>query len=131
MLIAKPRLQRGEVDSLGEEPSLLAQVAERVVGEGLERLGDAPALLRDRTGELVGRERAPGGNAVAVPKDARAADREQVALGDLVEDRRPGGIDQANARPDEQERSGIRKTSALRRRHVDDDAHARLEQLLG
>src|ERR1044072_2010013 len=115
MLVAKPGLQRGEVDPLGKKPSFLAQVAKRVVGECLERLGDAPALFGDRTRALVGRQRAASGDAVAVPKDACAADREQIAFGDLVEDRRTGCVDQTNARTDEQQWAGIRKAPALRR----------------
>src|SRR5262249_4851559 len=116
MAVAKTRLQRRGVDPPGEEPPLLAQVAKRVVGEGFERLRDAPALFRDRTRELVCRERAARGDAVAVPKDARPTDCEEVALGDVVEDRRARRIDQADASANEQERAGIRKAPALRGR---------------
>ena len=42
--VAEPRPQRRKVDPLREEPALLAQVAHRVVGERLQRLGH-PALL--------------------------------------------------------------------------------------
>ena len=48
--VAKPRLEGWEADPLGEQPPLLPEVAHRVLGEGLERLGHSAALLAERVG---------------------------------------------------------------------------------
>ena len=58
--VAEPRLERRELDALGEQAALVAEVAHRVVGELLEGLGHPAALLRQRACELFGAERLPG-----------------------------------------------------------------------
>ncbi len=86
--VAKPRLDRREVDPLGEDPPLLAEIAHRVLGKRLERFGHAPALLGERVGELLRLEDLPRGHAIAVPEDACAADGHELAVGDRVEELR-------------------------------------------
>ena len=95
--VAEARLERGEVDPLREQLALVAQVAERVVGELLQRLGDASLLLEQRAGELVLLERPPGREAGAVPEEARAADGQPLAVGELVEET-PGRRRRSGAR---------------------------------
>ncbi len=53
--VAEPRLQRRELDPVGEQLALVAEVAQRVVGERLERLGDAPLLVGERRDERSAR----------------------------------------------------------------------------
>ena len=129
--VAEARLERREVDPLGQQPPLLAQVAQRVVGELLQRLGDAALLLGERAGELVLLERAAGREAGAVPEEARAANGQLLAVRELVEEVGVVDVDQADAAADEQQRPRVRIAARLRRRDVDDDADARLDELLG
>ena len=131
MPVAEARLERGEVDPLREQLALVAEVAERVVGELLQRLGDAPLLLQQRAGELVLLERPPGREARAVPEEARAADGQPLAVRELVEELRVVDVDQADAAAHELERARVRVAARLRGRDVDDDAHAGLDELLG
>ena len=78
--VAEARRERREVDALGEQASLVAQVAHRVLGECFERFGHA-ALLRDQHAvELAGLEDAARREARAVAKDAAASNRELLAV---------------------------------------------------
>ena len=52
MPVAEARLQRRELDPLGEQLPFLAQVAHRVLGERLERFGDTTSLFGERPFEL-------------------------------------------------------------------------------
>ena len=49
---------------------------------------------------------------------------------DVLEEIGCGDVDQPDARTDERERAGVRKTTRLRGCHVDDDTHAGLDELL-
>ena len=123
--------ERWKVDALRQQAPLVAQVAERVLGEDLERPGHARALLRERRLELTRLERPARREAGAVAEDARAAHGDVLAVSDLVEERCAGGVDQPHASADEQQRPRVREAAALRVRHVDDHADARVQQLLG
>ena len=111
MTVAKAGLQRRKLDPVGEQLALVAEMAQRVVGERLERLGD-PALLvgeRDRErrlGELDARLRA----ACRCARASRPATVTRLAVGELVEEVRPGSVDETDAGPDELERPGVRET---------------------
>ena len=59
------------------------------------------------------------------------AQRQRLALRDLVEEIGARNIDEADARPDELERPGIRKPAGGRARDVDDGPDARVRELLG
>src|SRR6185369_6137795 len=76
----EPRLQRRELDALRQEPALLAEVLERVLGEHLERVGDAGPLLCERGLEPASVERPAGGETGSVAEDARAADRHRLPV---------------------------------------------------
>ena len=94
--VSEAGLQRREVDPLGEQPALLAQVAHRVVGELLERLRHTALLRCERTDELALLECPAGGDTRPVPEEAPAANGEPLAVRDLVEElaarrRRSGG----------------------------------------
>ena len=108
-----------------------SQVLQRVLRELRERLGHAAPLLGQRALELALLERAAAREAGPVAEDAGAAHGQLLALGDLVEELRARGVDQRDAAADEQQRPGVRKAARERLRHVDDDADAGLEQLLG
>ena len=83
--------QRRELDALREQPALVAEVPHRVLGERLERLRDARLLLVERLVELAARRARGRPRAhVAVPVDVRAADRDVLAVGDVVEEVAPG-----------------------------------------
>ena len=129
--IAEAGAERREVDPLGQQPALLAEIPQRVVREVLQSLGDAALLLGQRSGQLVLVERAARGEARAVPEEARAADGQPLTVRDLLEELAVGDVDQAHAAADEEQRPGVRIAARLRRRDVDDDAHARLDELLG
>ncbi len=131
MPVAEARLERGEVDPLREQLPLLAQVAERVVRELLQRLGDAALLLEQRAGQVMLLERTSRRNARAVAKEARAANGQPLAVGELVEQIRVVDVDQAHASANELERPRVRIAPRLRGRDVDDDADAGLDELLG
>ena len=129
--VAEAGLERGKVDPLGEQPSLFAEVAHRVVGKGLERLRDATPLLREARGEVVRALDLARGQARAVAEEIRAPDGEHLPVVHVVEQLRAGGIDQADAAAHEQQGTGVGEATALRVRDVHHHAHARLEQLLG
>jgi hypothetical protein len=100
--VSEARLEGREVDALGEEPTLLAQVAHGVIGERLECLRHAAALLGEGGREVRCLPHPPGDETVAVPEDARAPHREQVAVAHRVEELRPGRVDQADASANEE-----------------------------
>ena len=129
--VAEARAQRRELDGAGEHAALLAQVAHRVLGELLERLRHAAALLGERARELVDAQRAPGRDAVAVPEDAAAADGDEVAFAGPRR-RAPCPTTSISSTPPRTSSSGpgFGKRPRLRRRAVDDDARAGVEQLL-
>ena len=129
--VAEARLERREVDPFGEQLPFLAQIAERVVGELLQRLGDAALLLEQRSGELALLERTPRRHAGAVAEEAGAAHGQPLAVGELVEEARVVDVDQAHTAANELERAGVGVAPRLRGRDVDDDSHARLDELLG
>jgi hypothetical protein len=129
--IAESRRQRRKVDSLGEHLSFLAQVAHRVLGEGLERLGDAAALVAERPFQLALLEDAAGRQARAVAVEPGPADRDQLTLVEVVEEIGARRVDQPHASAHEREWPRVREASGLRRSHVHDDADARLDELLG
>ena len=110
--VAEARLERREVDALREQAPLVAQVAHRVLGERLERLGHA-ALLRDqRAVELACLQHAPRREARAVAEDAAAAHGELLAVATPVEQLGAGRVDQPDAAADERERAGVREAAA-------------------
>src|SRR5690348_10481055 len=84
-----------------------------------------------RSRELGLAQRAPGREARAVAEEARAADGDPLAVRDVVEERGPGRVDQPHAAADEQQRPRVRVAAGLRVGDVDDDADARLDELLG
>jgi hypothetical protein len=129
--LPEARLQRREGDPLGQEPSLLAQIAEGVLGELLQRLGHPRPLLGQRDLELVRLKRAPRHQTRPVLEDARPADGYVIAVGKLVEELCLRGIDQPHPASHEQQRSRIREATSLGAGHVDHDADARIEQFLG
>ena len=129
--VAEAGAELREVDPLGQQPPFLAEVPQRVVGEVLQRLGDAALLLGERIGQLVLAERAAGREAGAVPEQARSPHGQLLAVRELVEELRAGDVDQAHAAADEEQRPRVRVAARLRRGDVDDDAHARLDELLG
>jgi hypothetical protein len=129
--VAKTRCELGELDAFSEQLSFLSQIPHRVLGERLERFGDPAALFGERVLELVLREHAARGKARAVAIEPRAPDCHQLALVNLVEQICTRSLDQAHAAAHEGERAGIRKAARVRRADVDDNAHARLDKLLG
>ena len=131
LALAEARLQRRELDALGEQAPFLAQVLQRVLGEDLQGIGNPRLLLGERRREPVRLERSAVGEARPVAEEARAADGHGVSVAELVEERRAGRVDQADAAAHEQERARVREAAGLRLGHVHDDADARLEQLLG
>ena len=129
--VAEARLERRKVDSLGEQLPLVAEVAERVVGELLQRLRHSSLLVAERACELVLLERSAGGDTGPVPEEAGAANREALAVRELLEQIGVLDVDQADAAAHELQRAGVRVAAGLRRGDVDDDAHTGLDQLLG
>ena len=129
MPVAEARLERRKLDPFGQELSLFAQVAHRVVGERLERLGDAAALLGQRPFKLSGIEDAARSETGAVPVEAGTAHGEHLALVHRLEEIGAGSVDQAHTSADECERAGVRKAAGLRLCDVDDNADAGLDQL--
>ena len=101
MTVAEARLERRELDPLGEQPALLSQVTHRVLGERLERLGHPSQLVVQRTLELGLAQHAARGEAGAVAEEAGAPDRERLALRDFLEQGRPGRVDHPHAAPHE------------------------------
>ena len=72
--LAEACLEGRELDAFGEQASLVAQVAQGVLGKAFERLRHPALLLVERLRELLGLERPAVGQAGAVAEDARAAD---------------------------------------------------------
>src|SRR5207248_5648184 len=111
--------------------SLLPQVPHRVVREGLERLGHATALLAEGGSQAVLVQNPALGEARPVAVERAPADRERLAVVDLVEQVCARGVDQLHAAADKEQRAGIRELPALRGLNVDHDPNAGLNQLLG
>ncbi len=99
--VAEPRLERRELDALGEEAALVAEVAHRVVGELLEGLGHPAALLRQRACELFGAERLPGSQLRPVREEQRPAHGQPVSVAHLVEQVGARRVDQPDAAANE------------------------------
>ena len=112
-------------------PGLLAEVDQRVLGEGRERVGDAALLLVERRLERRLVELGPLGEQGSVSPDLATVDPEVIAVGDLLEELCAGRVDQPHARADELERAGVREASRGRGCDVDDDADAARGELLG
>jgi hypothetical protein len=92
---------------------------------------DTALLLAQGAGELVLLQRSPRRQAGAVPEEARTTHGQPLAVRELVEEIRVVDVDQAHAAADELQRPRIRVAPRLRGGDVDDDAHARLDELLG
>src|SRR4029077_21038545 len=116
--VAEAGLQWGKVDPLREPPTLLPQVAHRVVRELLQRLGHAALLCCQRTDELALLERPPGRHTRSVPEEAPAANGEPFTVRDLFEELAARDVDQADAPADKEERARVRIAAGVRRRHV-------------
>ena len=129
--VAEARPERREVDALDQQAALRPQVLQGVLCELRQRLGDPPALLGQGALELAFLPCPAPGEARPVPEDAGAAHGQLLTLGDIVEQLRARDVDQRHAAADEQQRPDVRKAPGERLRHVDDDADAGLEQLLG
>ena len=114
MPLAKPRLHWGEVEALGKQATLLPQVLQGVLGEDLERLGHPAPLIGERLRQLFRLERAAPRHAGAVAEEACAADAQQLAVRDRVEERCAGSVDQPDSATDEGEGARVRETAALR-----------------
>src|SRR5207237_6673549 len=110
MAVAEARLELRELDPLSQQLPLLPQIAHRVLGERLERLGHAASLVRERPLERVGVLDAAGCKTGAVAIEAGTAHRRELALAHGLEQIGAGRVDQAHARPDERERAGVRKS---------------------
>ncbi len=93
----------------------VAKVAQRVVGEGLERLGDTALLLGDDRGELVVEPLVAERDPDAVTPDHAVLDQDLLAVDELVEQRRPRRVDEPDAGPHELERAGVREPPGHRR----------------
>ena len=111
--IPEPRPERREIDAFREDPPLLAEVEERVLEERLQRLRHAAPLLGERELELVHLDRPPGRDPLPVAEERRAADRDEVAFRQLLEQRRPRHLDQPHTASHEEQRSGIREAAGL------------------
>jgi hypothetical protein len=122
--VTEPRLQRRELDPLGEELPFLAEVAHRVLGERLERLRYAAALFGELPFELRLLEHASRRKARSVAVEAGAAHGEKLPLVHVLEETVRRDVDQANAPAHEGERTRVRKASGLRRSNVHHDANA-------
>ena len=81
--------------------------------------------------EFLGGERVAVRETRAVSEEARAPHRDVLTVADVVEERRARCVDQADSAAHEKQWAGIRIAATLRARDVDDDAYARLEELLG
>ena len=69
--------------------------------------------------------------AFAVPEDGATAHGDPLPLGELLEQRRPRSVDEPDPAPEERQWPAVRVLAARRRRDVDNDSHARLDELLG
>src|SRR5205807_2354724 len=96
-----------------------------------ERLGDAASLLGEHALELGCAEHPARGEASPVAVEPGTPDRDQLALVHLLEEVGAGRVDQPDATAHERQRPRIREAARLRLADVDDDADARLHQLLG
>ena len=90
-----------------------------------------PCCALEARRQLRRRERAALRQPIAVAEDAAPANGDELAVGDALEEVGTGRVDQVDAGPHELEGPGVRETPAERRCDVDDDAYARLGELLG
>ena len=130
--IAELRRQRRKVDAVGEELALVPEVAQRVVGERLERLGDAALLVGERPHERALGELDALGELGSVAPQAAGPHGHRLAVDDLVE--QIGArcrVDEADARAHQLERARVREAAGARGRDVDDGPHAGFDELLG
>ena len=89
--VAKAGLQRRELDPVGEQLALVAEMAQRVVGERLERIGDPALLVGERGRERRLGELDPVCEPRAVPPERATPHGHGLAVGEFVEEiRRPG-----------------------------------------
>ncbi len=141
--IAEVGREARHLDPAGEQLALLAHVLDRVVGEALERLADlAPARLGFRAHaleveHLAAREHlALAQHLRTGPRDrlgrlARNTYDERVAVGDRVEQRVVGQVDEHDPRLDQQLRTEVGIGAAGGRAAVEHRDGARGDQLLG
>ncbi len=129
--VTKPGAQLRHVDARRERPGLLAEVDQRVLRKGRERVGNAALLLVERCLERRLVELGARGEQGSVPPDLASVDPEVVAVRHLLEELCAGRVDQPHAGADELERAGVRKASGRRGCDVDDDADAARSELLG
>ena len=125
-------MQRREVDAAGEDGALVAQVAHRVLGEVLERLRHASALLGERARQLVrASARVPRRGSRRCGR--RCAPRTETTSPSLTASKSSAPATSISSTPPRTSSSGpgFGKRPDLRRRAVDDDARAGVEQLLG
>jgi hypothetical protein len=105
-------------------------VLDGVLRERLERLADALTTL---LGQLLQRRRVldlAAGDDLAVAQDVAAAQDDGVALGQLLEQRRAGHVDQVDARLGEQQRPSVGVAIAHGACAVDDGLDAGRDQVL-
>ena len=131
MPVAEAGAQRRQLEPRREGPRLLLEVAQRVLGERLERVGDPALLLGERLLERDGVEDGALRHERPVPPDAAAVDADELPVGEHVEERRAGGVDEPDARAHELERAGVREPPRRGARDVDDRPDAGLRELLG
>ena len=91
--VAEPRLERRELDPLGEQPAFVPQVAQRVVGKCLERVRDTALLLGEGGASVVLVELDADGETASVAPDAAAAHADRLPVAHLVEELRAGHVD--------------------------------------
>jgi hypothetical protein len=131
MPVPEAGAERRQHEPRREALRLVAQVEQCVLGERLERLREPALLLGQRRLERRRVELRARREERAVAPDLAARDPHDLPVGEIVEERRPGRVDQAHARADELERPRVRKRPAGGGRDVDDDPHAGLHELLG
>src|SRR6185503_10737541 len=129
--VAEARAKPRQLDAGREALGLVAQVEQGVLGERLERLRQTPLVLGERSLERRRVELGALGEERAVAPDVAPLDPDELAVGELVEERCTRGVDQPDPCAHELERAGVGKAARGRRRDVDDDPHAALDQLLG
>jgi hypothetical protein len=111
--VAEAGLHLREPHALGEKLRLVAKVAQRVLGEALERLGDSAALLRELRFELALRQCAADREPGAVAEETRTADDQRLAVTYLLEKVRLAVyVDEPHAAADKLQRAGVRESAA-------------------
>ena len=90
MTVTEARAQQRQVDPFGQETALLAQVAHACCRRTPRGRPSPVLLLRKRAGELALAQRVTRGQASAVAEEARAADGQALAVGNLSKRSAPG-----------------------------------------